>query len=315
MDRYLEKEADIIVKKCMNIKHDESVLVITDSAKRKIGDALYFAAEKITPRISFMEVPIGKQHGEEPDENCAEDMLNYDVIFLITEKSLSHTKARRDASAAGARIASMPSITEDVVKRCIDVDYNKMKEMTDKIKPLLENAKQIRVTTKLGTDVTTSLSVVRGETGFFHKKGDFGNLPVGEVDSGVKPSATKGTIVVDASLSSIGKLRAPLKFEVEDGYVKVIEGKEAEKLYKLLEPIGRDAYKIAEFGIGTNPKAIVSGIVLEDEKVLGTVHFALGNDLTYNGTNDVPIHLDGVITKPTIYVDDHKIMEEGNLLI
>ena len=51
--------------------------------------------------------------------------------------------------------------------------------------------------------------------------------------------------------------------------------------------------------------------MLEDEKMLGTVHIALGNNLSFGGDNDVPLHLDGVITRPDIYVDDKKIMEKG----
>ena len=64
-------------------------------------------------------------------------------------------------------------------------------------------------------------------------------------------------------------------------------------------------------GIGINPKAKIIGNVLEDEKVLGTCHIAIGNNVFYGGSNDVPIHLDGVITRPTIYVDNKKIMEKG----
>jgi leucyl aminopeptidase (aminopeptidase T) len=57
----------------------------------------------------------------------------------------------------------------------------------------------------------------------------------------------------------------------------------------------------------------VIGNVLEDEKVIGTVHIAVGNNLSYGGDNDVPLHLDGVIRKPDIYIDGKKIMEKGNL--
>ena len=83
----------------------------------------------------------------------------------------------------------------------------------------------------------------------------------------------------------------------------------------MLDKAGKNAYKIEEFGIGTDPKAKLSGIVLEDEKVKGTVHFALGNDLSYGGKNNVPIHLDGVIRKPTIIVDKKTIMKNGKFII
>jgi leucyl aminopeptidase (aminopeptidase T) len=312
----MQKATETIVKDCMNIKENESVLVITDSEKRLIGDTLFQAAKKVTSKVSYSEIPIGKSNGQEPPEGCAEDMLNYDVIFLATAMSLSHTKARINASEKGARIASMPTVTEDIIKRCININYNELKQTHDKLREKLINSNKIRITTESGTDVTTSLSVTHGQTaGLLHNKGDFGNLPTGEVDSGVKEGSTNGTIVVDASFAGLGKLNSHLKLEVKDGHVVSIEGNKADKLHEQLKPHGEKAYKIAELGIGTNPKAEITGNTLEDEKVLGTVHFALGNDLYYNGNNDVPIHIDGVVTKPTIFIDDEKIMDNGKLLI
>lgn len=71
---------------------------------------------------------------------------------------------------------------------------------------------------------------------------------------------------------------------------------------------------MAELGIGLNPKAKIIGIILEDEKVIGTVHIALGNNLSYGGTNDVPLHLDGVIKSPDVYVDGKVIMAKGKFI-
>ncbi|MBW2992319.1 aminopeptidase, partial [Candidatus Woesearchaeota archaeon] len=108
----------------------------------------------------------------------------------------------------------------------------------------------------------------------------------------------------------------PITIEVKEGYAVNIEGgEEADRLKERLDAVGKEAYKIAELGVGTNPKAIVTGNSLEDEKSLGTCHFALGNDLAYGGKNDVPIHIDGIIRNPTIYIDGKKIMEKGELQI
>jgi leucyl aminopeptidase (aminopeptidase T) len=313
----MEKAAETIVKDCMDLKENESVLIITDSETRLIGDVLLEAAKKITSKVNYIEIPVGKVHGQEPPEETAELMLNYDVILIATEKSLSHTKARREANARGARIASMPMITEDILNRTIDINYDELKETHDKLREKLMNSNKIRITTESGTDITTSLTVTHGlHAGKLHNKGDYGNLPTGEVDSGVKAEETNGIIIVDASFSELGKLETPITLEVKEGNVISIEGNsEAEKLKEILNKVGEKAYKIAEFGIGTNPRATITGNLLEDEKVLGTVHFALGNDIRYNGRNDVPIHLDGTVTKATVYVDDEKIMEKGLLLI
>jgi leucyl aminopeptidase (aminopeptidase T) len=83
----------------------------------------------------------------------------------------------------------------------------------------------------------------------------------------------------------------------------------------MLQPMGKMAFNIAELGIGTNDQAIVTGAILEDEKVMGTVHIALGNNISMGGTCDVGIHLDGVILAPTVSVDGKLIMERGKLKI
>ncbi|MFT4326928.1 MAG: aminopeptidase, partial [Candidatus Woesearchaeota archaeon] len=123
---------------------------------------------------------------------------------------------------------------------------------------------------------------------------------------------TNGTIVYDGSIAGVGKITTPIKLEVKKGKATIVsKNKDSTKLKKLLESVGPKAYNLAELGIGTNPNAILTGNVLEDEKVLGTCHIALGNDLSYNGTNNVPIHLDGIILKPTITVDGKIIMKDG----
>jgi leucyl aminopeptidase (aminopeptidase T) len=55
-------------------------------------------------------------------------------------------------------------------------------------------------------------------------------------------------------------------------------------------------------------------MILEDEKVAGTVHVALGNNVGMGGTVDVPIHLDGVIRRPTLRVDGQVVVDDGKLV-
>ena len=55
----------------------------------------------------------------------------------------------------------------------------------------------------------------------------------------------------------------------------------------------------------------VSGNLLEDEKVKGTIHLAFGNSRGMGGDNDVPVHIDCVIRKPSVYIDGRLVIEEG----
>ena len=54
--------------------------------------------------------------------------------------------------------------------------------------------------------------------------------------------------------------------------------------------------------------------MLEDEKAIGTVHLAFGDNKSMGGSVKVASHLDGVIMNPSVYVDDELILEEGRFV-
>jgi len=316
----LEKSAKIILKKCLALKRDERCLIITDKKRRKIANSIFSEAKKIAKTTDLIVIREGKINGEEPDKKVAEKMLVYEVIIIPTTKSLTHTKARMNANKKGARIATMPGITEEIMERCIDINYDEMKRLTTKIENILSRGKMVKIITELGTNITINISGRKAqghESGIFTKKGDFGNLPEGETFIAPMQKGTNGIYVVDSSQSSIGKLKNPIKITVKEGFATRIEGKtEAKKLKKILDSVkDKNAFNVAEFGIGTNKKAKITGNILEDEKVFGTCHIALGKNSSFGGDVEVPIHLDGIIKKPTIFVDGKKIMEKGKLVI
>ena len=311
----MSKPAEIVLKKCLGLKKNEKVFIITDSKLYGIAKLFFREAKKRANNVKLIKIPIPKVHGSEPSKKIANDMLKYNVELLITTKSLSHTKARKNACKKGARIASMPTITEGAMKRALNIDYEKLKWRNKKIMKLLTKGKMAKVTTKKGANLVMGIKGRRcfDDNGIYDKKGSFGNLPAGEVAVAPLEGTANGVYVVDASFSGFGKLKRPLKIRVKNGYAIKIAGGKAKFLEKYLK--NKKYRNIAEFGIGTNPKAKVSGCVLEDEKVIGTVHIALGNNISLGGKVNVPLHLDGIIKNPTVWIDDRKIMDNGILMI
>jgi len=245
-------------------------------------------------------------------------MKKFDVVLCPTAKSLTHTDARRSASAKGVRVATFPGITKEVMIRGMNADYKKIAALTLKLKKRLEKTKIVHVTTAKGTDITMPIAnrKIIPSKGLFHKKGEGGNLPTGEAFVAPIEGKTEGVFVADGSFAGVGILKNVIKVKVEKGLATEISGgKEAEKLWKMISKFGDKGRNIAEFGIGTNDKAKLSGMLLEDEKVLGTVHIALGDNKTMGGKVHVPLHLDGVIKQPNVYFDGKLIMEKGKLLI
>jgi len=189
---------------------------------------------------------------------------------------------------------------------------------TEAVANALRMGSKFRVVSAKGTNIRLERAERRviADTGLIRTPGSSGNLPAGEAFFAPVEGTAEGEIVFDGSISDIGKLDTPVKLVVQKGIAKVITDCEAaRKLDKQLSEVGPEAYQIAELGVGTNDRAEIHGTILEDEKVLGTVHLALGNNIGMGGTVSVAIHLDGLVQSATLYVDDVLILESGSLRI
>ena len=306
----LRVPAETAIKQCMDLRPGESCAVVTDDKRKAIGEALYRVASEITDETVFVRYPPGNQHGEEPPRPVAGAMRTADVVLAPTTKSLTHTEARSDANAAGARIATLPGITEGVFLMGLDADYEAIEGHCEDVLAQVGDADEIRVTTPQGTDITVGVGAREWlmDTGIVHAAGEMSNLPAGEVF--IAPETADGTFVVDGTMRPHGKLDGKrLSFEVEDGTVTDISDPDIrEQVETAAEEVGQDAYNLAELGIGTNVAVTeLVGSVLLDEKAGGTVHIAIGDDHAIGGDTHAPIHLDGILTEPTVYADGQEI--------
>ncbi|OYT47723.1 MAG: leucyl aminopeptidase [Desulfurococcales archaeon ex4484_42] len=311
----LKKAAEVTVKTCLGVKPGEKFLVITDIETEVIGRVIADVGWEVGAETIYVVMKPRTRHGEEPPQPIAEMWKYVDVFVAPTKYSLTHTQARKKATELGVRGATMPTITVDIFIDGMSVDYNIVKDYCNRILKALEGAKEIRVTTPLGTDITFSVEGRKflADTGILTEKGAFGNLPAGEVFVAPLEGTANGVIVFDGAIAGLGKITTPVKVTVKDGFaVKFEGGDEARKLEEILKSVGKkEAFNIAEFGIGTNPCAKIVGNVLMDEKVYKTIHIALGDNSTIGGKVKAGIHIDGIITKPTVYVDGRTIIKDG----
>ena len=306
----LRVPAETAIKQCLDLQPHESCAIVTDDKRRAIGEALYRVATERTDDTVFVRYPPGDQHGEEPPRPVAGAMRTADVVLAPTTKSLSHTEARSDANAAGARVATLPGITEGVFLMGLDADYEAIEQHCEDVLRQVEDAEEIRVTSPQGTDITFTVGNREWQldTGIVHERGSMSNLPAGEVF--LAPETATGTFVVDGTMRPHGKLDGrELTFEVEDGSVTAMDDDEIrEQIETAAEEVGQDAYNLAELGIGTNVAVSeLVGSVLLDEKAGGTVHIAVGDDHAIGGDTHAPIHLDGVLKEPTVFADGSQI--------
>lgn len=304
-----------ILSNCMALKAGESFLVVADDAKRELGEALWEAGRQLGAEAMFVVMNQREKSGQEPPAAISEAMKRSDVVVCVTQHSLTHTKARKEAAANGTRLATMPAITEDMfLEGAITADYSQVKALTEKVTELLTRANTIRIE-KEGKALTFSINGRNGvpSTGVYVNPGESGNLPSGEAYIAPVEGTAEGQIVVDGSIAGIGKIDSPLLLTVKDGRIVEAEGAEADRLLKTLGD--GDGRLLGEFGIGTNDKARITGVVLEDEKVYGTIHVAFGSNNTFGGTIAAGVHIDLVVKAPDVYADDELIMKDGKLLV
>ena len=307
----LEKSAEIITNKCLKLKPTEKVLIIYDKTTKEIAEELFNKASEKTETIMIKINPT-KRHGDEPSKEVAYLMKKFDAVIAPTKYSLTHTKARQNATKQGARVVTMPGITNKIFEKTIDIDYKKMGEEIKKLGKLMKKAKKIKVNSANGTEFefeNDGKRVKDDDNGLFLNRGSYGNLPAGEVYVAPLEKTSRGVVVID-SMEKICKPRT--KLLVKKGLVQEVEGDNEfrKKLWAL-----KNARNIAEFGIGMNPKATIVGNTLEDEKVKGTCHIAVGSNFDFGGKIKAEVHWDGIIIAPSIWFDDEKVMDKGELLV
>ena len=317
----LMRGARTAVETCMGVKPDESVLIVTDYERQPIAEAIGAVVQSLGGDPVIATMRPRQRNAEEPPPSIAAAMRSVNVAFLVTTRSLSHTTAREEATHAGVRIASMPGITAEMMKvGAMTADYAEVDRISQRVTAALAGRKQVTMETAAGTRLRLGLAgrqVQPPDNGLYLKPGDWGNLPAGEAYIAPLETEADGVLVVDGSLAQIGIPDQPVRLEFRGGRVVNIEGGlAAARLRALLESLNDPSvYVVGEFGVGTNPAARFVGITVEDEKILGTAHVAVGRNTGFGGANMAPIHLDFIVTKPTIRADDVTIMREGQLAI
>ncbi len=310
----LEKGAETIVHQCLAVKPGETVVVVNDGNDHDLIDALLEVLEENGNSPEYIEYEEPENHGEEPPGNVAEAMKQADIFIAPTLKSISHTRARVEACKSGSRGATLPGITREIWESSLQTDYGEVEELSEKVYQMLENTDEVRIETPSGTDLTLGIDIqyFHTDTGIIQQPGEFGNLPAGEADG--FPVDANGTLAVDhlpPARDAEGS-----RIEISDGKVVAVKSEKENGLERKFGSI-EGARKVAEFGFGTNPAATIIGNVLQDEKVLGTVHVAFGDNSSYVPEGDGKrvesgIHWDIICLKPTVRFDDRLVLENGN---
>jgi leucyl aminopeptidase (aminopeptidase T) len=344
LDSQTRKAATIAIKEVIGARPGENILIITNPSEDvlKISHAIYEAtlSSKASPTLVVQETKTLFDLAE--DSVIKAIQSNPDVVISISEKKLGKDRFGLKTQYSGVekdydhiftylkeekklRSFWSPSISLDMFKRTIPINYQDLRRRAAKLKRVLDASDYVHAESTAGMDIKIGLEgrLARKDDGNFRKPGLGGNLPAGEVYISPELGNSEGSIVFDGSMATgNGELiiKDPIHVAVEGGFVTKIRGKkEARVLRKAVKKgeesamgmhlegkftkvkakqYARNAKNLGELGIGLNPKAKIVGNILEDEKVLGTCHVALGSN--YDEDSKAMIHLDGIIHKPTL---------------
>ncbi len=287
-----------------------------------LGDAVTdrLAAEGMLQRL------LAKQGSPEDLERAAEIVLTEregvaDVVVALSNNSTSHTRFRALVNAAGGRFASLPNFDPDMFFTSMKVDWQALAERTARLAAAVNSAVAIEVETPNGTRMRFGKQgrPAAGDDGLLTSPGSFGNLPAGEVYLAPLEGTSEGVMVLEYAPTR--KLASPVKLTVRDGEVIASEGDELHRR-KLEEKFAENSLNrnIAELGIGTNDRAARPDNILEAEKILGTIHIALGDNSGFGGRISTPFHEDYVFYRPTltaVMADGTRttLLRDGELLV
>ncbi|MCJ1908306.1 aminopeptidase [Planococcus ruber] len=293
------------VKKLMNgnfsLDKKSSILVLADQSTMSLGIKFAEALKKDEWKIEIHIMEDRMKSGEEPPEETANLMLNFDAVFCLTKHSLTHTVARKTANAKGISVITMPGITEDMfLNGAMSADYSKVEKETIEMTEKLTKARSLSIQTGNGLRLKIEMDGRDGvpSTGVFKEKGASGNLPSGEAYIAPVEGKSEGEIEINGSIAGIGLVQEPIILTIDKGRLIKATGEQGGKLLELLGD--GDGRLLCELGIGTNHAARVIGNILEDEKAYNTIHVAFGSNHTFGGVIKTNVHIDCVTRNPKL---------------
>lgn len=316
----LSKGTEKIINMCLSIKKGENLLIVADSPNLNVGMSLARAGKKAGAEISLILFEPRAAHAEDPPKTVIAAMQSADAAVLATSFSLSSSNARREANKCGTRIISIPGCCEDLfTSEAIKADFHFLENIVQRVGHVISEAKEIHVTTKLGTEIYVKLCGRKSvnQTALALKPGSWAPAPNIETAIGPCIDGVNGIFVVDGCIIPGGVPKKPVKIFIHNGKITKIEGSDdANKFKKLLKSFNNtNMYQIVEVGIGLNPKAkIGKNFMAEDESQFGTLHLGIGEGHTFGLPISAPAHFDVVIRNPKIMVNGQLIFMNEELV-
>lgn len=315
----MEQGARIVVESWLHAQPEDVLHFITDETRLREAEAFAHAARRAGAIPKLTVLPSGSVQSGDSIEQMRQILSYATAIVGATSYSFITTNAVDYALRHGARFLSLPLSTNNG-ESILEQNFLKMRPATAARmgRPMLrrlKNSGSVRITTRLGTDITFGISGRR--PGLFNGvAARAGVCASASFEVYVPPveTLTRGRVILDGSMGYIGLVKHPTELGFENGYLTYIENTpDGQKLQTYLSQFGDpEMFCAAELGIGLNRLARCRGAsYIEDESAYGTFHIGFGRNLALGGSHNAAGHFDIVAHKPTIYAEDSLLMKDG----
>src|SRR5918996_192346 len=154
----LDRAVRAVVRECLVVKEGEEALIVCNPATQSIGERLRAEAADAGADAVLAVIAERPSHGAEPPRTVAEAMAAADVVMAPTVQSLSHTAARKGATDGGARCATLPGVTEQMLARVMSADMEGLRRKGEAVAEALDRASEARISDDNGTNLRLDLS-------------------------------------------------------------------------------------------------------------------------------------------------------------
>lgn len=313
----IRKAARTILRKFLGLKINESVLIAVEDSLWDIGETFWQNAKKYSRHPILNVFTSNGSNGHSIPETLSHSLpVANAVIFLTTQQINQDLFA--EARKKGARFFVIDRLSRELFSHLLEADYKNILYKSRRLADIFSIGRKLQLTSPYGTEASFVISRNKGivETIFPQQPGELTLLPAGEACIHPTKHSIQGQIVLNGVAGGNKLFRNPVTLHVTENQIKQIKGKqEAEELRKTIRKFGKEGRKINELGIGTNGKARLGISAQQDEKVLGTVHLAFGQNHVTKVRRKVSQMVKGIILEPTVSIDGKLIIKDGHVLV
>lgn len=311
----LEKSTRAVLRNCLDLKPNESLLIVTDKSLADVGETIWKTALRISKNSLLLKFSNGTDN--KLPEAVQESLAQANACFVLTSKPLNE-KTFDKARQNGSRVLVVQNATRTLIERTFETNYMKITNISRKISDLFSIGKSLHLQSPSGTEARLTISRVKGfaETGVVQQAGEFASLPAGEACVILNHKHISGIVTIDRVAGTKKKLVSPITLNIKEGEITQIKGgQEADELRKAIRKFGPAGRQIYEFGVGTNSCVKLGNSAQEDEKALGAIHVSFGQNKTTKVHGKMVQAIKGILLKPTLSVDGKLIVKKGKIVV